>query len=220
MAKLIRNVGKYPGLNGAAVIYLCEDDAGRKFLSNRSANSSDPAVLGTFKFMPRSTMESAIVSGNGAFIAKAIAYADLQETAPTGLLDANGDVTISNTRLGGGTFPRIHADQALFSIKGEGYESAPSDTTLVSTATDITAWKTPSNAKTGDTGGTGTTTGALSSAKNAWEQAQDWVNANPILGTAVILILLYVLLKEVFGIDLLEELGFKKKGKGKGKGKK
>lgn len=216
MSKVIRNVGKYPGLNGAAVIYLCEDAAGRKYLSNRSANSSDPAVLGDFKFMPRSTMESAIVSGNGAFIAKSVAYADLQETAPTGLLDANGNIVMTNTRLGGGTFPRIHADQALYSIKGEGYETAPTDTALVSTSADVTAWKTPSNAKVGDTGGTGGNT-PLSNAKNALQQALDWVNANPILGGLVIALAVYLLAKLLFGIDLLEELGLKKKSKGKKK---
>ncbi len=218
MAKLIRNVGKYTGLNGVAIVYLCEDDAGRKFLSNRQANSSDPAVLGDFKFMPRSTIESGIVSGNGVFIAKSVSYSDLLETPSTGLLDASSNVTISNARQGGGTFPRIwDSNTVLYSIKGEGYAEVPSDTTIVASAADVTAWKN-STAKTDGTTTTTTTTnnGILSSAKGIYDQVVDFVNKNPFLGALLIAVGLYLILK-LFGIDLLEELGLKKKSKKKGR---
>lgn len=218
MSKLIRNVGKYTGLNGVAIVYLCEDDAGRKFLANRAANSSDPAVLGDFKFMPRSTIESGIIGGSGAFIAKSVAYADLLETPSTGLLDSSNNVTISNARQGGGTFPRIwDTNTLLYGIKGEGYDAVPSDTSIVASAADVTAWKNVT-AREGDANGTGSGTGntILSSAKGLFDQAVDFVNKNPLLGALIIFGALYFILK-AFGIDLLVELGLKKKSKKKGR---
>ncbi|WP_428658154.1 hypothetical protein [Runella sp.] len=219
MAKLIRNVGKYPGLNGVAVIYLAEDDAYRKFLVNFESSSSDPTVLGSAKFMPRSGMESAIVSGNGAFISKSVAYTDLLETASTGLINSDGTVTISNARQGGGAFKRVwDSSIALFSIKGEGYDTVPTDTSVVASAADVTAWKNAA-AKTGTETGNGTGTGSgtgsslLSGAKDAWTAITDYVNANPIIGGLLIAIVVYLIAKFVFGIDLLEELGLKKKSK-------
>lgn len=214
MAKLIRNVGKYPGLNGTAVIYLAEDDAQRKFLVNYESSSSDPAVLGTAKFMPRSTMESAIVSGNGALIAKSVAYADLMETPSTALLDSSNNVTISNARQGGGAYKRVwDSSITLYSIIGEGYATVPTDTTVVASATDVVAWKAGSTLKTGTTETTTTETGLLSSARSFYDDVVDYVNKNPLIGGLMIAVVLYFVLKLLFGIDLLEELGLKKKSK-------
>lgn len=222
MAKLIRNVGKYPGLNGTAVIYLAEDDAQRKFLLNFESASSDPAVLGTPKFMPRSTMESAIVSGNGAFIAKSVAYADLLETPSTGLLDASNNVTVSNTRQGGGAYKRVwDTSITLYSIIGEGYATVPTDTSIVASASDVATWKSGANLKTGveddQSGGGGTGNGLGSSLRTAWDEVVDYVNKNPLIGGLMIAVVLYFALKLLFGIDLLVELGLKKKSKKKGR---
>lgn len=219
MAKLIRNVGKYPGLNGTAVIYLAEDDAQRKFLVNYESSSSDPAVLGTAKFMPRSTMESAIVSGNGALIAKSVAYADLMETPSTALLDSSNNVTITNARQGGGAYKRVwDSSITLYSIIGEGYATVPADTSVVASATDVVAWKNANALKEGarEGSGTGTGTGLLSSARTVFDDFIDYVNKNPLIGGLIILVVLYLVLKLLFNVDLLEELGFKKKSK-KGK---
>jgi hypothetical protein len=214
MAKLIRNVGKYPGLNGTAVIYLAEDDAQRKFLVNYESSSSDPLVLGTAKFMPRSTMESAIVSGNGALIAKSVAYADLMETPSTSLLDSSNNVTITNARQGGGAYKRVwDSSITLYSIIGEGYATVPTDTTVVASATDVVAWKAGAAGKVGTETGKTTETGLLSSARSFYDDVVDYVNKNPIIGGLMIAVVLYFVLKLLFGIDLLEELGLKKKSK-------
>lgn len=144
------NVGTFKGYNGTAVIYLGEASGGTKFLLYKVLEESTEF----WKFMPRSAMQS-YMAGGDATLSSNIDLTKMPDTAPDGVLDAEGNVSVDN----GAGLPRLYDSQAFYSIKGTGIavytgdigtplSGAKSGSTVVVTSTNKTMSETISDLTT------------------------------------------------------------------------
>jgi len=128
-ATIINNVGYIQGYNGKGIIYLAKTAGGVEFLTVRMADSADKAVLGTFKFLPGANVLAAIGSGE-AVVVSAVPITSMPNTAPDGLLGANGDIDFGTTALA--NYPRIYENHPFYSVVSQ--ENKPTDYSLITQA--------------------------------------------------------------------------------------
>ncbi len=209
MAKLKYNVGSMAGQNGVGVIYLGATDAGAEFLFVLHDHDANAGTAPKPLFLSKSSIANLIESASpNCMIARVVNFAGLMESPVTGLLDADGFITISNAPT---TFPRLFDGSiALFSVKGTDVaaSSIPTNTTIV-TSTTVADWKAGKALTAGeDKDGDGVPDAPTVTSKGALQAAQDFVTQNPAL--SLLILALVILL-----IYWLVSMNSKKKGKRK-----
>ncbi|MFN8349418.1 MAG: hypothetical protein U0X91_30735 [Spirosomataceae bacterium] len=208
MAKLKYNVGAFVGLSGTGVLYLGTTDAGRDFLFTLDDHDGNSGTAPRPAFISRSTLVNAIQAGvAGTQLARIVSYSNLLETAPDGLIDSNGLITITNAPGTAGTaaYPRLwDASITMFGIKGSDVTTVPTDKNIVTAAT-LADWQagitTAATSSTTDTNGDGipdTTVPATSTTFSA--KLADFAKENPytVIGLAIAITILLVLLYQYF----------------------
>jgi hypothetical protein len=122
MAKVKYNVGTFKGYLGIANIFLAETEGGTQFLVHKVSVTVGGVTSEKFVFTARSAMQSYMLSGDGV-LSSNIDLSKMADTAPTGVLDADGYAIIDN----GTDVPRIFNSNAFYSIKGEGINDFTGD---------------------------------------------------------------------------------------------
>ncbi|AYQ31972.1 hypothetical protein [Runella sp. SP2] len=213
MAKLKYNVGSFVGLSGTGVLYLGVTDAGRTFLYTLNDHDGNSGTAPIPAFISRSSVVNAIQAGvAGTQLAKIVDYANLLETAPDGLIDGSGLLSITNAPATAGTagYPRTwDGSITMFAIKGSDVTTVPTDKSIVTSAT-LSDWMagvtTDATANTTDTNGDGIPDTPTTTSTGFTAKLADFAKENPytVIGLAIAITILIVLLYQQY---------FKKKGK-------
>jgi hypothetical protein len=206
MAKLKYNVGAFVGLSGTGVLYLGVTDAGRDFLYTLNDHDGNSGTAPIPAFIGRSTLVNAIQSGvAGTQLARVVNYSNLLETAPDGLADSNGLITISNApaTAGAAGYPRLaDVTTVMFAFKGSDVTTVPTDKNIVTAATlaDWQAGIVAGTEKIVDANGDGVpdTTTVVPTTFNAKLAEFAKENLYTVIGLAIAITILIVLLYQYF----------------------
>lgn len=184
MANIQYNVGTWVGLLGTAVIYEAKTTGGEKFLTYKALQADDSEK---WEFMSRSGFQTQMVLQK-ATLAAAVSLDSYAESVPTGVINAQGFVTIDNDTDAG--LARLFTNQALFSLRGK-------------EISEYTGKDLSSRTGSGESGTIVINSNAKTISEIATEGV-DWVAKNPLIVVAVAFLAL-----ELFGVTSF--LGLKKK---------
>ncbi|GGB98435.1 hypothetical protein [Dyadobacter sediminis] len=182
MSKVQYNIGTFKGLLGTAILYLAKTNSGTEFITHKVLEGSDEF----WAYISRTALQGYMLS-NDIVISSNIDVSKLADTAPDGVLDANGHVAIDN----GNSLPRLTAGEAYYSLKGDGIADYTDD---------------PGTPTSGNSNSSGTVVIANKSKtiSETLSEAVTWVTKNPL-----ILIVILFALSELLGLTNL--LGLRKK---------